>query len=222
MDDVTRDLRAKVLAEAANAPAPTRTMESRRRLVLLAVAAACVGSVAFMKGVPTFSATRTQGYVLVSALGAGAVGLLAGAWFLRRARRSVGAFGEGLPGFAALVTVAVLAVSFAAFSFVPASAAAEVWGLSSHVACLLAYGALSTALLVCGLVAFRGTDPVMPGLRGLGLAAVVTACATCALAVHFARVDLTHVLASHVGPAPAVLLLGALLGRRFLGVRLRS
>jgi hypothetical protein len=94
--------------------------------------------------------------------------------------------------------------------------------LAGHVMCLTMYVVLSSLLLGLSALWFKQTDPWTPRVRGAAAGAAAGAWASFTLALRCPKADPVHVLATHVLPIVAIVLLGAWLGARRFGFKYRS
>lgn len=211
------DLRARVLAEVAKTPSPTRESHVRRSRIVLAIGAAATALVFFaMGGVkpgsrPFEMITLTVGVAFVAG-----IALLS---LARPARASMLARPRSVLVTAAAAAAPLLAlVAFLAASVWPGPASEVVVG-RVHVAC----GAMTVVqgLLPLSVMVFtrRGSDPVHPIVSGAALGMAAGALAAMMAYARCPHAEVTHCLVAHVAPALLLSALGAALGVLVLRVR---
>jgi hypothetical protein len=211
------ELRARVLAEVARTPSPTRAVYKRRVLLLAALGAIATASLFVgMGGMspggrPVEMIAFTAGLALVAAavltrLSSGARGSMLGR------PRTV------LLG-AVVVTAPVLAVLALCATMMWPEAASEHVDGSMNLACG-AISMLQGALpLVALLVPKRGTDPVHPALTGAALGMTAGAWTVVMAYLRCPHAAAMHCIVAHVVPTLALTALGAGLGWLLLRVR---
>ncbi len=211
------DLRARILAEAAKTPAPTRK-DHRLRIGLLSTVGAVMTSALFfgMGGV-----VRGSRPMELIAFTVGAA--LFGALVLTRVSGGTGGSMLGRPRpvllLAAVIGAPLLACfALAAATLWPEQALEDVPG-HAHLACgviTLAQGAIPLVLLVWPR---RGTDPVHPALTGAALGMAAGAWTAMMAALRCPHVPAAHCIIAHVLPTVILTALGAVLGHILLRVR---
>jgi len=213
------DLRARVLAEVARTPSPTRA-EYRRRVLLVAGIGA-VATVALFMGMGGMSPGARPVEMLAFTVG---FGLLAVAVLTRLSSRSgEGGSMLGRPRgvlLAAIVGCAPLLalVAVLAAMFWPEPAADHVEG-GVHLACG-AMSVLQGALpLVALMVPRRGTDPVHPAVTGAALGMTAGAWTVVMAYLRCPHAAALHCVLAHVVPTLILTALGAVLGWLLLRVR---
>ena len=202
------DLRARVLRDTAASPSPTR---KNQRLRTLAVTATFVGSV-LLAALSGHRGERSSTYLAVALFGH-ALAVVASTWWIAAPG---GALGRSRPlvrlSAAAATVVLVLGVLLAA-GIAPQSAA------PMHTACTSMDLALGAVFFFGAAFGLRPFDPVAPRSTAIGLGVLGMAWGALAMALHCPIGSAHHVLASHVFPGLAFVLLGAVVGRRWFGPR---
>lgn len=207
------ELRARVLAATQGRPAPTRSAVARRRALWLGASALpllvmALRSRPWAAAWPVPKIVAVVVVVLFSLAGASLLGR-AGPAVLRHSRKGLWAFALALP----LAFGASVVLSFRA------EPGGAPWLHHGHVPCLVLSVLLALLPLGAAVRLARGGDPVHPGALGGVFGAVAGAWAGTAMAILCPRVDLPHLLLAHGLPLLALVLLGVLLGRRWLGLR---
>ncbi len=211
------ELRARVLAEVARAPAPTRREHRTRVMVLAAVGVVATTALFFATG-GVLRGTRPLELVALTA-GSGLLaavvltGIAAGPSRSMLGRpRSVLLVGAGL----AAVALAVVACSI---GMLWPDHASDTVGPSAHLACgglTVVQGALP---LVALLLPRRGSDPVHPAVTGAALGMAAGAWSVVMAYLRCPHAAVSHCVAAHVLPTLALTAAGALLGRTLLRIR---
>jgi hypothetical protein len=213
------DLRARVLAEVARNPSPTRA-EYNRRILLVAVIGALATVALFVARGGMSPGTRPVEMIAFTA----GFGLVAVAVLSRLSSRSgAGRSMLGRPR-SVLLSGIVLAAPLLA---VVAVVAAALWPgpASEHVGggIDLACGALTVlqgALpLVVLILPRRGTDPVHPAMTGAALGMTAGAWTVVMAYLRCPHAAAMHCVLAHVVPTLILTALGAVLGWVFLRVR---
>lgn len=216
-DQAAQDLRARVLAAAAQTPSPTRA-DYKRRVVLVAAigAVATVALFVVMGGMrpgtrPVEMIAFTVGFGLVAAailtrLSGGKSGTMLG--------RPRSQLVMGL-----VLTAPVLAViAFCSTLAWPEPAGEHVEG-AAHFTCG-AISVLQGALpLLALLVPKRGSDPVHPAITGAALGMTAGAWSVVMAYLRCPHAAALHCVLAHVVPTLVLTALGAVLGWLLLRVR---
>ena len=212
------DLRARVLAQVAGAPSPTRAVY-RRRIVLVAVIGALATLALFMAMGGMARGTRPVEMIAFTV----GFGLLAAAVLTRLSSSSSGTMlGRPRPVLltAVVVTAPLLAVvAFGATMAWPAPSHEPV-AAASHLACgvmSVLQGALPLLVL---LLPRRGSDPVHPMITGAALGMTAGAWSVVMATLRCSHAAAMHSILAHVVPTLILTALGAGLG--WLLLRLRS
>ena len=212
------ELRARVLAEVASTPSPTRVEYNRR--VLLVATIGAVATVAVFMGMGGISAGTRPVEMIAFTVG---FGLVAVAVLTRLSSRSGAGSMLGRPRgvlLAAVVGSAPLLAIVAVLATMmwPEPAAEHVEG-GVHLACG-AMSVLQGALpLVALLLPRRGSDPVHPVVTGAALGMTAGAWTVVMAYLRCPHADALHCLLAHVVPTLILTALGAVLGWVFLRVR---
>ena len=211
------DLRARILAEAARAPAPTRR-EQETRLAMLAAGGVIATLGLFFATGGLWRGARPLELVAFTA----GFGLSAAVVLTRVSGRVRGSM-FGRPRqvllLGCVLGAPVLAiVALAAGALWPEHAAEPVPG-GAHLGCSLLtmlQGALPLAAL---LVARRGSDPVHPALTGAALGMTAGAWTAMMAYLRCPHAAVLHCVVAHVSPTLVLTAAGALLGRVLLKIR---
>jgi hypothetical protein len=215
---VTADLRARVLAEVARSPSPTRADHKRRILLVTVIGAiATVGLFAATGGMAP--GTRPVEMIAFTV----AFGLVAAAVLTRLSSGSSGSM-LGRPRTQLLTAVVLTAPALAVVALCatlawPEPAIGEHVSSATHLSC----GALSVlqgALpLVVLLVPRRGSDPVHPAITGAALGMTAGAWSVVMAYLRCPHAAAMHCILAHVVPTLILTALGAVLGWVLLRVR---
>ncbi|MBV9945660.1 MAG: DUF1109 family protein [Myxococcales bacterium] len=243
------DLRARVLQAAQGEPAPTRAVQTRRRVGLVAGGFAVTALLALMKhaadrralAAPAAGSGRRIWHVVAAgaapARPLGYVATLELVWLLvaasatwmgvMRGRSMLGRSGASKIAVAVATPVALIATWFViAYAWLPAvlplawlEAMDDAPDFHFDAACALSSVVYAAGPLLAFFAMRRRRDPVSPRRAGAALGAVAGAWGA---VVHFPFCQCTsplHMAAGHVLPVVCLALMGALLGDRVLGVR---
>ena len=212
------DLRARVLAEVARTPSPTRAAHKQRIVLLAAIGAvATVTLFVVMGGMapgtrPVEMIAFTAGFGLVAAAVLTRLSSTAGGPMLGRPRAVLLT--------AIVVTAPLLAVAALCATVAwPESAGEHVDG-GVHLACgaiSVMQGALPLLVL---LLPRRGTDPVHPAITGAALGMTAGAWTVVMAYLRCPHAAAMHCIIAHVVPTLILTALGALLGWVLLRVRI--
>lgn len=213
------ELRARVLAEIAGVPSPTRTQTLRSRLWLCGGAAAGALGVFFSQG--GIRATgRPPLLVTLTTLGT-TVSVATGMYFLfTRRARSMLRRPSGVLGLVTLLSV----VAFLAWRYGLSSTFGLVqpWPDRVGLRCLRLALITGSLPLFAALIAWRRTDPLAPAATGAafgagaGLATAVLTDLWCPVSY------VPHLLLGHVLPIVILAAIGSLLGYVALRVNRRD
>ncbi len=211
------DLRARVLAEVARAPSPTRREHRTKTALVAAGGVLATAALFFATGGLRLGARPVE--LVAFTAGLGLVAALVLTRVSARARGSMlGRPRHVLVLGAALGAPALAIVALAAAALWPGHGAEDVPS-ASHLSCgllTILQGMLPFAVL---LLPRRGTDPVHPMLTGaaLGMAAGTwTAMMAYLRCPHAAAL---HCMEAHVLPTLLLAAAGALVGRKLLQIR---
>ncbi len=207
------DLRARVLAEIARTPAPTRRAHERRALAV-AVGGALATAVLFAaSGVER--GTRPAELVAFTA----GTGALAAVVLTRVSARA----GGSMLGRPAGVLVSAVTIAVGALALAAIVAAALFPEQGSEVVVARANVTCAALTLVQGAVPFvtlvlprRDGDPVHPAITGAALGATAGAWAATLAYLRCPHAAAFHCLAAHVAPVAVLAAVGAIVGRRLL------
>ena len=211
------DLRARVLAEVARAPAPTRR-EHRTKVVVIAAVGALATIALFLASGGLQRGVRPVELVASTA----GTGLLA-AVVLTRVSAGTSRSMLGRPRHVLLLGcvlgAVVLTVAACSAGGIWPEHAGEAVPPGSDLACgLLTFvqGALPLAAL---LVPRRGSDPVHPAVTGAALGMAAGAWAAMMAYLRCPHAAVLHVMVAHVVPTMLLAAAGAVLGRALLKMR---
>lgn len=218
-DRPSEDLRARILAEVAKTPAPTRRVHTSRALGVLVVGA--LGTAAlfglsggFEKGArPLSLVVFTAGIFCIAATILTGVSYGRSRSMLGRPRRVlVVACAAALP---LLVAIAL------GVSLLWSDPLADVVRTRMHVGCGLLTAVDGLAPLLALALLRRESDPVHPALTGAALGAAAGGWTATLAYLRCPHVEATHCIVAHVLPTLVLIAAGALLGRALLGIRVR-
>ena len=215
------ELRARVLAEIARTPSPTRT-EFKRRILLVA-GIGTVATAAIFVAMGGMSPGARPAEMIAFTVGSGLVAVAV----LTRLSSPSGSGGDrsmlGRPRSVLLASVVASAPLLAIVAVIasmmwPEPAAAHVGG-GAHLACG-AISVLQGALpLLALIVPRRGSDPVHPAITGAALGMTAGAWTVVMAYLRCPHADALHCVLAHVVPTLILTALGAVLGFVFLRVR---
>jgi hypothetical protein len=211
------DLRARILAEVARTPAPTRR-EHRKRIALIAgVGALATSSLFFATGGfaqgarPLELVAFTAGFALLAAL------------VLTRLSAGVSGSMLGRPRhillLACVAAAPVLAIVALAAATLWPEQAAEAFPSKANLTCAaitIMQGALP---LIALIVPKRGSDPVHPAITGAALGMTAGAWTAMMAYLRCPHAAAFHCIVAHVLPTLVLTAAGAILGRALLKIR---
>jgi hypothetical protein len=209
-------LRAKVLAAARAAPSPARPAVQRAAIATVALGFAALALVfAFVGGADL--TTRPPAFLATTLIGWGVLAIAATWGGATRGRSMLGRSAPVL-GLVALAT----GPAFLAWMIVGTMLWPGALGFTPtprlHVACFAATLAMALGPLVALAIVRRGGDPRHPRASGAALGAVAGAWAGLMIDLHCPVSDALHVTLGHVVPIVALAAVGAILGKRVLGL----
>lgn len=209
-------LRARILAAAAARPSPTRAQGKRAALVTLVVAVVVAGLVFQLAGGLQHSAMRPLSTTVTIAAGWTLFSALL-TWLVLGRGRSTLARRPRLVAAAALVAPLTMFLWLVAFH--------GTYPETIHKLGLRCLG-YTLVMAITPLAAFmrfrRGVEPRLPSALGAGAGAACGAWAGVVVDLWCPLTAPSHVLVGHVLPLVVLVLVGAALGARFLGVRAGS
>lgn len=210
------DLRARLLEQVKQTPAPTRAEHRKRIAIIAVVGALATTSLFFAMGGFARGARPTE----LIAFTAGS-GLLAAIVMTRVSGLGGSMLGRPRPLLllACVVAAPVLACAALAATMIWPEHAAEDVPSHAHVACAaitLAQGALPLLAL---LLPRRESDPVHPAITGAALGMTAGAWTAMMAYLRCPHVPAAHCIMAHVLPTLLLTVVGALLGRLLLRVR---
>lgn len=211
------ELRARVLAEAARTPSPTRAVY-RRRVLMIAALGALATALLFATMGGMASGTRPAEMIGFTA----GVGLMAAVILTHLSSIGRGPM-LGRPRSALLTAVVVTAplLALAALGATmtwPEQAAEEIPG-RLHLACGLMSVAQGVLPLLALLLPRRGTDPVHPAVTGAALGMTAGAWTVFMAYLRCPHATAMHCLLAHVLPTLVLTAVGAALGWVMLRVK---
>ncbi len=211
---MSNDLRNRVLHSVAAVPAPTRKHQ-RARTVAVFLAFGVMIALAATLGQ---RGLRSTPYMTL-ALAAHALAIAVSTWWVIAPG---GALGRARPLVRASATAALVILVLGALA--AAATSASTWTLPArplpmHVPCFsmdLVLGAMFFGVAAVGL---RPFDPVAPRATAGALGVLALSWAALAMTLRCTQGDPLHVLATHVAPGLALVLVGIGFGARWFGVR---
>jgi len=211
------DLRARVLAEVARTPSPTRAVHRRRVLLIAALGALATASLFLAMGGMS-PGTRPVEMIAFTV----GFGLLAAAVLTRLSAGERGSM-LGRPRSVLLTAVVVMAPLLALVALCstlvwPESAAEPVGG-GANIGCGLMSVVQGSLPLVALLLPRRGSDPVHPALTGAALGMTAGAWTVVMAYLRCPHAAATHCIVAHVAPTLVLTALGAALGWLLLRVK---
>jgi hypothetical protein len=210
------DLRARILAAAADEPSPPRERVKRSSVVAMALALVALTSALFATG-GLHLGSRPAAYVAVTAIGWAAAAVLATVFAFGRGRSAVGRASPLL--MASAVAVAPLLCVWAlAWTMAWPELDLGEGGWAAHLTCFAMATVVGLAPLLLLAFVRRGTDPVHPGAAGAALGAAAGAWAGTVMDLHCAVSGAFHVAFAHACPSLLLAVIGAVVGARILGI----
>jgi hypothetical protein len=211
------ELRARILAEVACIPAPTRPEHERRILLLATFGALATTSLFFVMGGFARGARPTELVVFTASFG------LVGALVLTRVSAGVTGSMLGRPRQVLLLACIGLAPVLAIVALLAAvwwpESASEAVPTRAHLACGLITIVQGVLPLVALVVPRRGSDPVHPAITGAALGMTAGAWTAMMAYLRCPHAEAFHCIVAHVIPTLVLTAVGALLGRAFLKLR---
>jgi hypothetical protein len=210
------DLKARVLDGARREPSPTReiaTIHSRRSAQAGIIAMLLV----FLAIGGMHLHVRQEALIVGTVLGWAGVALVA-TWLAVGRGDSMLGRPRGWLVAAAGLTPPLLGLLWFAFAL-PMGEPSVPHGLLIDATCFGASLALGLGPLVAFLVIRREGDPVDPGVTGAALGAAAGAWGALLIDLHCEMTDPRHVVLGHVLPAAVLVIVGALVGKRVLAIR---
>jgi hypothetical protein len=207
------------MAQVANRPAPLRAEVLRRRLLLLALAAAPVAGAAMMRGVAWEG--RPRMLTIVSVVVACAVAAVGTWWALVPGRSTLGRPRPWLRASAAAIPAVLFLFASVSAVLWPETQASISFDPRIHIPCFVMTFVLAAAPFAAMMYVERRSDPVDPAATGAALGASAGTWAGVAMTIGCAHSDLLHLGVSHILPLVGLAALGALIGSRVVGMRAR-
>ncbi len=211
------DLRARVLAEVAREPAPSRREVRVRNAVLFASGFVVPGAVFLLSG-GVHTTGRPQALLLATAIGASAIALVALVVAAGRGRSMLGRSGAVLIGLALATPLAMLAWKVAVSWQFPGMMAG--WPDRAGFRCLRLSCVLAAWPVIALVMMRRGSDPLHPRLTGAAIGAAAGACSWVFVDLWCPVAYVPHLLIGHVLPIVLTTAAGAWLGK-FVALRRR-
>ena len=211
------ELRARVLAEAARTPSPTRAVYKRRVLLVAAIGALATASLFVLMGGMS-PGTRPVEMIAFTV----GFGLLAAAVLTRLSSNQRGSM-LGRPRAVLLTAVVVAAPLLAIVALCtkvvwPEQTGEDVTG-SMNLACGLMSVVQGALPLVALLLPRRGSDPVHPALTGAALGMTAGAWTVVMAYLRCPHAAAMHCIIAHVVPTLVLTAIGAGLGWLLLRVK---
>lgn len=208
------DLRARVLAEIARVPSPTRSEVLRRSTFVSVAGAIAIVALFFAMGGPSFGEKPLE-LVALTAGAAAVVTAVARRLAIPRPGSMLGRPAHLLV-LACVFAAAVLALSLVVAAFLFPELAKERVPASTDLACgamTIVQGTLPLLLLVAPR---RGADPVHPAITGALLGATAGSFAAALAYVRCPHGETLHCALAHVLPMLLLAAVGAAVGRTLL------
>jgi len=211
------DLRARVLAEVARSPSPTRHEHRTRTALLVAGGTLATIALFFATGGPWQGSRPLELVVFSSGLA-----LLAAIALTRvssgASRSMLGPPRQVLLLGASLAPPALAVVALVAAAIWPEHAAEDV-SSQTHAACGMLTVVQGALPLVVLLLPRRGSDPIHPAVTGAALGIAAGAWTATMAYLRCPHAAAAHCIVAHVTPTLALAAAGALVGRSLLKLR---
>jgi hypothetical protein len=208
------DLKARVLAAVAIEPAPTRSTVARGLMLAWCAAATATLAIFFALGGPHVS-ERPAPFVVATAAGWSTLAIAATLGVTRR-RSMLGRSRVGLLVLPLALPFALLGWYAPWLSRWPLACEAPV---ARGLVCLVFTLSMAAAPFAVFARSRRESDPVHPRATGAAIGAMAGAWASVLIDLHCECADLLHVTVGHVLPVAVLAAVGAILGRRVIGMR---
>ncbi|AKV03526.1 hypothetical protein AKJ09_10189 [Labilithrix luteola] len=215
----SEDLRARVMAEAARSPSPTRAQHRRRSLVSTFLALVAIVGVFFLTGGGIVPGNRPAQLIAFSS-GIALFVSMALTMFasVRGSRSMLGPSTRSLYLVCVLTAPLLGVAALLAASMWPSVSAVPATG-KSDMSCAALTLVQGIAPLLALIVPRRGTDPVHPAVTGAALGTTAGAWAAAMAYLRCTHPSPFHGMLAHIAPVFVLALLGAVLGARMLRVR---
>jgi hypothetical protein len=207
------DVRERVLRAAKDEPSPTRARLSLRNAAILAGAFAISGSIFAFVGLAPLPAS----FLGLCALGWSVVAIVASTAALLKGKSMLG-LPTHMLAIAALLTAPIVGAWVLAASDL-GDVPKEMPKPVGHVLCFVLGIVLSAAPFLAFVVVRMRSDPVHPRARGAAIGAAAGAWGGLLIELHCRFAHPLHAIVGHVLPIAALAAIGALLGRRAIGLR---
>jgi hypothetical protein len=211
------DLRARVLEDAKRSPSPPRAVVQRTTAATLAVGFAVVVLVFGAIGGADLT-TRPPEFLVLTLVGWTSIAVLATWGGFGRGRSMLGRSLNILVVVALVTAPGLLAWMLLGTSMYPGTLGYPTT-LRVHLVCFASTATLAIGPFAALALVRRASDPVHPRASGAALGAAAGAWAGVMIDLHCPVSDTMHVAMAHVLPVIVFAVVGALLGRRVLGVR---
>ena len=206
------------MAAAQAEPAPTRTEHRNKSLRGLTIGIAIAMVVMFGTGGPD-PGHRSTSFFVLSALLLAVVSAIVTFVSMRGLRRSMGrAPAELLVGLALAAAPVMWTIEFAMRLAAP-QLYAHPASLQSSIICHLCTIAMALGPFFALMAMRKGSDASHPTAMGTAIGATAGAWGAVLIDLHCGSSDLRHIALAHLLPVLVIASLGALLGKRMLGVR---
>ncbi len=207
------DLKARILKEVKERPAPTRKAEALRAALLIAASIGVALAIFLVRGGVRLTG-RPAALIIGTSLGTAVIAAV-GAWFALGRRRSM----LGRSSLALLVVAVVTPFALLFWKVIWSaqfSGATDPWPERVGFRCLKLTLLMGVPPLLAILFARRRTDPTHPRLAGLGAGASVGLCVALFVDMWCPVAYLPHLLLGHILPIALLALLGLLVGTLLL------
>jgi hypothetical protein len=217
--DLPSDLKARILKQASETPAPSRRTEKRRSWVLLASSMALAIAFFFIRGGIRVTG-RPLALIVGTSLGTAVIAAV-GTWFaLGRRRSMLGRSSLALCVMALVTPVALLFWKVVWSSQFPAGGeflgGVDPWPGRIGYKCFWLSLAMGALPLVALLFARRRTDPTHPRIAGLAAGASVGLCVALFVDMWCPVGYVPHFLLGHILPIVLLALAGLVIGKLLL------
>lgn len=211
------ELRTRVLDLARKSPAPTRARVQVHTTRTLVAGFALLGVIFFALG-GLHVGRRPEGLVVATALGCATVAALATVVGFRRGRSMLGRPRAWLVLLSLLTPIGLLASALLARDVGWPEASSFLATRPADIRCFLTTTLLAAGPLVAFFVVRRGSDPIHPRAAASALAVIAGAWAALMIHLHCDVESTSHLGGAHVLPVVLAGVVGALVGKKVLGV----
>lgn len=217
-ESLPSDLRARVLHAAKSEPSPDRA-RVRRSLVAAIGAGALVSlAVLFVVGGPDFTA-RPPAFLALTVAGFCAIAALATWGGVARGQSMLGRPRSWLVTIAMVTAPSLFAWVVMGTSIWPETRATAPADMARNIGCFVVMMLLALGPFAALMLSRRASDPVNPRATGGAVGAAAGAWAGVLIHLHCPVSVTMHVALSHVLPIVIFSLIGTLVGRRVIGLK---